>query len=261
MSIHHIHECLNIMAYQFSSAGNNIGRIVTQTTVLDTHNEYREELVHVVDTGLNFVIVDKDDSVCAIGYGFDVLDTPSESANSKDFDFSHLRRAMKAKSTFYSKYMKNPHKYSYGEMFCDVYGVVRPDKVGSKIGYMISELMTVLAIAVGYKAMFFAVSHPATIQGAKNMQRMNYIECDIIDFNDITLTNGKHIEYYYDKLQKEKGYSAERMEQIRRNSKWGLIIIHFDLINFRSEDLFDRALEYWCTKRSVSLTRAPRQKL
>merc|ERR1712156_500688 len=161
-------------------------------------------------------------------------------------------------SNLWIKYMHDLNGYKFGELICDGHGVVRPDKIRLKLGIICTELYTVLAIATGYRMMEVTVAHPMTIRVARTLNHFDYAEVELVDFTDIVLTNGKHIDYYYEKLREERGFSEERIDKLKEESIWGVTFTHFDQIKFRSDDVYDRAIEEW-TKRSTIFMKPKRQ--
>merc|ERR1719242_1064416 len=257
----HFHEALNIISYQFSSSGGTMLRVVTQHTALQTYRIYEQVLSHVVQTGLNFIIVDQQDRVCAILFGFDIKDQPSHNVDTEENDLSHLQATILSKSNLWKKYMHDPNAYKFGELICDGHVAVRPDKIRLKLGILCTELYTVLAIATGYRMIWAAVSHPVTMRAARTLAQFDYAEVEVHHFGDITLKNGKHIDYYYNKLREERGFSVERIERLREKSIWGLTITHCDRIKTQKYDPYDRALEEWVKRGKISFQQKTRSKL
>lgn len=181
-------------------------RTVVQHSVMESDNIYKVKLSHSLLTGLNFVIVDARDSVCALSFGFDVTDKPPEMGSDGAGDVLYLNNAILAQSDLYQQYMGDVDGYPFGDLFSDGHIAVRPDQMRLKLGNVLSELWTVLAIATEYRMMEVAVAHPMTIQVALTMtaKGLNYFDIDLVDFSDITLTNGRHIDSYYDRLRTAK---------------------------------------------------------
>ena len=263
MEQRHFHEALNIMAYQFSSAGGTMSRTVVQHTVMECYNIYKVELAHSLQTGLNFVIVDERNSVCALSFGFDVTDMPPKIESYITGDLMYLKEAINMKSELYQKYMGDVSGYKFGELFYGGTTAVRPDKIRLKLGNITTELYTVLTIATGYRMIQVAVSHPVTIKIARTMMEkgLYYADIDLVDFSDITLTNGQHVSHYYDRLRTERGFSPEKIRKLKSNSVWGLTFTHWDRVLFQSEDPYEQAIEEWKKRVNIFFNRKKKAKL
>ena len=100
-----------------------------------------------------------------------------------------------------------------------------------------------------------------TIKVARKIQDLPHVDVDLVDFSDITLTNGRHIDYYYDRLKTERGFSSERIRKMKKDSIWGMTFTHWDRVQFESEDPYERAVEEWKRRADLFFSQKKKAKL
>eukprot|EP01083_Nonionella_stella_P186413 682305_1 len=247
-SFQNVLKRLYLTDYQRSSSGGTMLRVAVQESILNAYNKASYALLHAIESGLNFVIINKSEQVCAFCYLIDMCDLPTTSKENDETPLNILKNTLLSQSKLYKKYINMNHKYSFGEFIYDGIIMVKPDMLRLKLGNICAELSTVLAVSVGYKLMKVVTSHPMTIKNATKMSLVNsnaYFECEFTNFSNIILSNGVHMSDYYEKLKKRRGLSDKMMQKIKKDSIWGITFTHFDNMKSKYEDPFERAMELW----------------
>eukprot|EP01084_Bolivina_argentea_P199345 341114_1 len=127
MEMIHLHEMMNIFSYQRSSSGGTMLRVAVQESILNAYNKASYALLHAIESGLNFVIINKSEQVCAFCYLIDMCDLPTTSKENDETPLNILKNTLLSQSKLYKKYINLNHKYSFGEFIYDGIIMVKPD--------------------------------------------------------------------------------------------------------------------------------------
>jgi len=244
------HQCLQILAYQFSSMSGVAHATILQLSVQDQYDALCAELDHLQVTGLGYVLLDQRQNVCVVGYDWDHADlppphiSPRDSANSKYRKKCEINTGAMEKDSLFGKHVSSQQPLEYGRVLMMDKIAVRPDLLERGL-FRIGSISFILAHAMGYKCVFALQTNPKTIAagdavsglriGAFTFKRSSYF-----DFSEFVFSDGSSIEECYTELG-TRGLDVAKLRKHR--SKIALMFIFIDT-NAKAE------LKRWFARRS-----------
>eukprot|EP01084_Bolivina_argentea_P188370 324288_1 len=251
MKEHHMNEILTILCYAFSCLGGPNNHQILMTSPIDSYERFKHEIEHTLKTGFNFVILDKNNKVVALYYGFDYLDQPSFEGVDITSKFKYIKELHKYAfdncEYIQKAFNYNVDKYvQYGDIFCGSVSAVRPDIKGK--GFILKAcLYDILSGMVGYKYEIADCVNRITIRSSEHKAKLlSTYFCKTYDFRNFTFSNGENMQNIIDQLALKYKLSDEYVEYMRNNCKQSLVIHDFTQIKSQ----FASEMDKWLFERS-----------
>eukprot|EP01084_Bolivina_argentea_P317255 550047_1 len=220
----HRDEAINILCYQFSCTGNTTTNRVFMNNIASKVPIFQSCVDWCIHTGLAYVVLNKYNRVCAVVLHQDMADqnpnqykitNKNELRSYEIDDYVHKNFDIwneKIGSKINSKNLK------MGQISTTLYNAVAPHLVRKGLGRVLSVVLTPM---IGYKFHYATWVIAASTQARlkKNVSQLSFADLsELFDFSTFVFEDGITMSSYYDKLQKDYGFSPSYVDKLRRNS-------------------------------------------
>ena len=226
------HQCLQILAYQFSSIGNTNHAKVLMLSAAGHHDVLSHELDHLDKTGLSSVILDKNDNVCWFQSVWDHCDMPPKDYEIKNTKYRRkyeiCEAAFKNDPLYQKMIASRENDIQFGEVLYNDKSAIRPDLNGKGLLYISPDGKC--WTDMGYKYSYSLPTNPKTIKWGKDMSKSKMygpskVRINVFDFSNFVFSDGSSIDQYYNALKQETDLDVERIK--RKYSHIGCMVCAF----------------------------------
>ena len=158
----------------WSIGGTNPPKIL-QLSVKDQYDVLSLELDHLAKTGLCVVVLDKNNRVAMISYGFDQCDKPSYNVEINDGmqrKIEILDTALQSDHMYQQLVATRKNEIKYGEIYYHDKTAIRPDLLKQGIWRM--DFHYLIYAVMGYKYIYNMFSNPYTMKAGEISSTKHY---------------------------------------------------------------------------------------
>eukprot|EP01084_Bolivina_argentea_P317256 550049_1 len=220
----HRDDIINILCYQFSCTGTTTTNPIFMNNITSKVPIFQSCVDWCIHTGLAYVVLNKYNKVCAVILYEDMADknpnkykiTNKNELRSYEIDEYVFRHFDIWNAKIGNKI--NNKNVEMGEILHVLYSVVAPHLVRKGLGRVLSVVLTPM---IGYKFHYSILVSRVSRQARtrKIASQWSFVDASKpFDFSTFVFEDGITMSSYYDKLQKDYGFSPSYVDKLRRNS-------------------------------------------
>ena len=243
----HIDDILSILSYNMFELNGCNHRKILMSSSIHTYQKSLE-LEHSIDSGLNFVLLDENEEIFAVSYGFDYKDQPlyphTSCHTAKEFRYiQEMDEYVIDNDRFIQSQFDNDldKNVKYGQLFYSKVDIVKPDTF--REGYMLTSGLTNMLIGMsGYKYRVYNEFNPMSLMYRQRLSVLPHYFSKEYDFKNFVFKDGRNMtDIINDFGQQHHEFSNQSLELTNNDCKEAFVGIDFE--DF-SED-FESEMERW----------------